>query len=71
MKAFGAALVAIAILYVFDSQYNDGRYTQVLQQAVTSLLPRPAYRGTGVEGCSPSPPCNGNLPVTESSCAPA
>jgi rhamnogalacturonyl hydrolase YesR len=39
MKAFGAALIAAAILYVVDSRYNDGRYTQVLQQAVTSLLP--------------------------------
>jgi rhamnogalacturonyl hydrolase YesR len=39
MKAVGAALIAAAILYVVDSRYNDGRYTQVLQQAVTSLLP--------------------------------
>jgi hypothetical protein len=39
MKAFTAALIAIAILYLVDSQYNDGRYTQVLHQAVTSLLP--------------------------------
>jgi hypothetical protein len=39
MKAFGAALIAVAILYVVDSQYNDGRYTQILQQAVTSMLP--------------------------------
>ncbi|WP_283807274.1 hypothetical protein [Bradyrhizobium sp. Tv2a-2] len=39
MKAFTAALIAVAILYLADSQYNDGRYTQVLQQAVTSLLP--------------------------------
>jgi hypothetical protein len=44
VKAFGAALVAIAILYVFDSQYNDGRYTQVLQQAVTKLACCPAGR---------------------------
>ena len=39
MKGLIAALVAGAILYVVDSQYNDGRYTQVLLQAVTSLLP--------------------------------
>jgi len=39
MKALTAALIALAILYVVDSEYNDGRYTQVLQQAVTSLLP--------------------------------
>jgi rhamnogalacturonyl hydrolase YesR len=39
MKAFCAALIAAAILYVVDLRYNDGRYTQVLQQAVTSLLP--------------------------------
>jgi hypothetical protein len=39
MKAFTAALIAVAILYLGGSQYNDGRYTQVLQQAVTSLLP--------------------------------
>ena len=38
MKSF-TALIAVAILYVVDSHYNDGRYTQVLQQAVTSLLP--------------------------------
>jgi hypothetical protein len=34
-----AALIAAAILIVVDDHYNDGRYTQVLQQAVTSLLP--------------------------------
>ena len=39
MKAFAAALIAAAILYLADSQYNDGRYAQVVQQAVTSLLP--------------------------------
>ncbi|WP_024518890.1 hypothetical protein [Bradyrhizobium sp. Tv2a-2] len=38
VKGLIAALVAGAILYVVDSQYNDGRYTQVLHQAVTSLL---------------------------------
>ena len=39
MKALGAALIAAAILYVVDSQCNDGRYTQILEQAVTHLLP--------------------------------
>jgi hypothetical protein len=38
MKAFIAALIAVAILYLIDSQYNDGRYTEVLHQAVTNLL---------------------------------
>lgn len=38
MKAFVAAVIAAAILYAVDFQYNDGRYAQVLQQAVTSLL---------------------------------
>jgi hypothetical protein len=37
VKAFVAALVAAAVLYVVDSQYNDGRYTQVLQHAELSL----------------------------------
>jgi hypothetical protein len=39
MNSFTAASIAVAILYVVDSHYNYGRYTQVLQQAVTSLLP--------------------------------
>jgi hypothetical protein len=39
MKTLAAALIAAAILIVVDDHYNDGRYTQVLQQAVTSLLP--------------------------------
>ena len=38
MKTFAAALIAAVILYAVDSRYNDGRYTQVLQQAVTSLM---------------------------------
>jgi hypothetical protein len=38
MRALAAALIAVAILYVVDSEYNDGRHTQVLQQAATSLL---------------------------------
>lgn len=39
MKAFAAALVALGILYGVDSEYNDGRYAQILQQTVTNLLP--------------------------------
>jgi hypothetical protein len=39
MKAFNAALIAIGILYVVDSEFNGGRYVAVLQQAVTSVLP--------------------------------
>jgi hypothetical protein len=39
MKTLGAALIAAAILCVIDSNYNDGRYTDVLEQAVASLLP--------------------------------
>lgn len=40
MKAFAAALIAAAILYVVDSQYNDGRYALVVAQAVTSVISR-------------------------------
>jgi hypothetical protein len=38
MKAFAAALIAVGILYVLDSECNDGRYAIVIQRAVTSLL---------------------------------
>jgi hypothetical protein len=38
MKAFVAALVTVAVLCVVDSEYNDGRYTQVIKRAVTSLV---------------------------------
>jgi hypothetical protein len=40
MKAFASALIAVAILYVADHQYNDGRYAQVIHQAMTSVLSR-------------------------------
>jgi hypothetical protein len=40
MKAFAAALVAAAILYAVDTEYNGGRYTRVIKQAVTSLVSR-------------------------------
>jgi hypothetical protein len=40
MKAFTAALIATAILYVVDFQYNDGRFAGIIEQAVTSLVSR-------------------------------
>jgi hypothetical protein len=40
MKAFAAALIAMAILYVVDFEYNDGRFTGTIEQAVTSLVSR-------------------------------
>jgi hypothetical protein len=40
MKTIAAALVAAVVLYAIDSQYNDGRYTQVLTQAVNSVISR-------------------------------
>jgi rhamnogalacturonyl hydrolase YesR len=40
MKVFAAALIAIGVLYAIDAQYNDGRYSTIIQQAITSLLPR-------------------------------
>jgi len=38
MKAFGAALIALAILCVVDFEYNDGRFAGVIERAVTSLV---------------------------------
>ena len=40
MKAFVAALVAVGILYAVDREYNDGRYSSVVQQAITAMVPR-------------------------------
>jgi hypothetical protein len=40
MKAFIAALIAVAILYAVDVQYNDGRYSEVVELAATSLIGR-------------------------------
>jgi hypothetical protein len=40
MKAFIAALIAGTILYAVDSGYNDGRYSDVIKQAATSLVGR-------------------------------
>jgi hypothetical protein len=38
MKAVAAALIAFGILYILDSEYNEGRYTSVLQRAVASVV---------------------------------
>ena len=41
MKAIIATLIAIGILYVVDSKFNDSRYTGVIiQQVAISILPR-------------------------------
>ncbi len=40
MKAFVAALVAVGILYTLDHEYNDGRYSSVIQQAIAAMIPR-------------------------------
>lgn len=40
MRAFASALIAAAVLYIADYQYNDGRYTQVIHQAMTGMFPR-------------------------------
>jgi hypothetical protein len=40
MKAFAAVLVAVAVLYAIDSEYNDGRYTQVVAAAVSRVISR-------------------------------
>jgi hypothetical protein len=40
MKAFAAALIAAAILYAIDTEYNDARYTRVVANAVSSAIPR-------------------------------
>jgi hypothetical protein len=31
-------LIAAAILYLVDIQYNDGRYTEVVKLSATSLI---------------------------------
>jgi len=40
MKAFAAVLVAVAVLYAIDFEYNDARYTQVVTTAVSRVIPR-------------------------------
>jgi hypothetical protein len=38
MKALLAALIAVGVLYFVDKDYNDGRYTTVIQRAMTSVF---------------------------------
>jgi hypothetical protein len=38
MKGLIAALIAGAILYAVDSEYNDGRYSGVIKQAAISQM---------------------------------
>jgi hypothetical protein len=38
MKAFVAALIAAGILFAVDKDYNDGRYTEVIQRAISSVF---------------------------------
>jgi hypothetical protein len=38
MKAFAAMLIAAGFLYVVDLGFNDGRYAEVIQRAITSVL---------------------------------
>jgi rhamnogalacturonyl hydrolase YesR len=40
MKAFAAALIAVGILYTVDSGYNDGRYSAIVERAITGLVTR-------------------------------
>ena len=40
MKALIATLIAVGVLYAVNSEYNDGRYSAVIQQAITTALPR-------------------------------
>ena len=38
MKAIAAALVAALVFYAVDTEYNDGRYIQVVAQAAKSTI---------------------------------
>jgi hypothetical protein len=40
MKGIGAAVVAVAVLWMADIELNGGRYSEVVQRAVTTLLRR-------------------------------
>jgi hypothetical protein len=40
MKVFVAALFAVGILSVIDHEYNNGRYSSVIQQAIAAMIPR-------------------------------
>jgi hypothetical protein len=38
MKGFVAIGVAIGLLWLADVQFNDGRYSNVVESAITSLI---------------------------------
>ena len=38
MRAIGAALIAVGILYVVDLEFNDGRYATVLRRAMAVVV---------------------------------
>jgi rhamnogalacturonyl hydrolase YesR len=38
MRAFIAACIAIGILWAVDVQFNDGRYSNIVQRALKSML---------------------------------
>jgi hypothetical protein len=40
MKGFIAACIAVGILWGVDVEVNDGRYSAVVKQVITSILPR-------------------------------
>jgi hypothetical protein len=40
MKGLIAACIAVGILWGVDVEVNDGRYSAVVKNAVTSILPR-------------------------------
>jgi hypothetical protein len=40
MKAFFAACVAVGVLWVIDIEFNKGRYSDVVQRSLRTLLPR-------------------------------
>jgi hypothetical protein len=40
MKAIAAALIAALVLYAVDTEYNDGRYAQVVAQTVSNVVSR-------------------------------
>jgi hypothetical protein len=67
MKAFGAALIALAILCVVDFEYNDGRFAGVIEQAADQ--PRFPLKKRGdwyprirAEGEEMEPRCTGACP---------
>jgi hypothetical protein len=40
MKGIGATVVAIAVLWIADIELNGGRYGEVIERAVATLLRR-------------------------------